>query len=107
MEKFKDYPADWAVTGYEGMQILAQGMAKAGSTDSDAVVKALEGLTYEGLKGKITFRKEDHQGNVPSFIGRTAKSDKYPFMILTDVQRIPAEKLWPSMEELNAARKGH
>jgi branched-chain amino acid transport system substrate-binding protein len=105
-EKTNEYPTDWAVQGYEGVDILIRGIAKAGSTDSEAIVKAIEGITYDGLRGTIRFRKEDHQGTVPSFIGRTAKSDKYPFLIIKDVQVIPAEKMWPSLEEIAASRKG-
>ncbi len=102
--RYDDYPADWAVMGYEGMQVLAQGMEKAGSTDSDAVVKAIESLTYEGLTGTITFRNEDHQGNVPSFIGRTTDSRQYPFKVLTGVRAVSAEQVWPTMEEIRTAR---
>jgi branched-chain amino acid transport system substrate-binding protein len=102
--RFNDYPADWAVMGYEGMQILAQAVQKVGSLDSDAIVKGVEQIHYDGLRGPISFRGIDHQGNTGSFIGTTAKSDKYPFKVLTGVKYIPAEKIWPTPEEIEKAR---
>jgi branched-chain amino acid transport system substrate-binding protein len=103
--KFKDYPADWAVMGYEGMQILAQGIRSANSLDSDAIVKAVEQVRHDGLRGPISFRGIDHQGTVGSFIGTTTKSDKFPFKVLTNVKVIPAEKTWPSEAEVQQSRK--
>ena len=102
--KFNDYPADWAIMGYEGMQILAQSIQKAGTLDSDAIVKAVEQIQYAGLRGPITFRGIDHQGTVGSYIGSTVKSDKYPFKILTNVKYVPAEKIWPTPAEVQQSR---
>lgn len=103
--KFNDYPADWAIMGYEGMQIMAQAVKKAGSLDSDALVKAVEQTHYDGLRGAISFREIDHQGTVGSYIGTTAKSDKYPFKVLTNVKYIPAEKIWPTPAEVQQSRQ--
>jgi len=102
--KYNDVPADWAIMGYEGMQVLAQGIARAGSTDSNAIAAAIEGLNYQGLTGPITFRKVDHQADVASYIGVTAKGD-YDFKILKDIDAIPAERTWPTEEEVTASRK--
>jgi branched-chain amino acid transport system substrate-binding protein len=104
--KTGEYPSDWAVQGYEGLDILAHAIENAGSTDSDAIVEALENITYEGLRGTIRFRQEDHQGTVPSFIGRTVESDEYPFLVIEDVKVVPAEAIWPSLEEIAASRQG-
>jgi branched-chain amino acid transport system substrate-binding protein len=102
--KYNDYPADWAIMGYEGMQILAQAIKSANSLESDAIVKAVEQVHYDGLRGPISFRAIDHQGTVGSYIGTVAKSDKYPFKILKDVKYIAAETIWPSPAEIEAAR---
>ena len=68
-------------------------------------VKALEAGTFDLLRGKTKFRQIDHQGDVPSFIGKTAAGDKVPFKVLADVERIPADKIWPSEAEVLEARK--
>ena len=77
----------------------------AGSTDSDAIEKALLKVHYDGIRGKISFRDIDHVGTVPSFIGVTIHTPEYPFSIMKDVVEFPAEKIWPSVEEVEASRK--
>lgn len=103
--KFNEYPADWAIMSYEAIQLFALAVAKAGQLDSDAVVSALETVQYEGLRGPLAFRKEDHQANVPSFIGTSTSNPAYPFKIFSSMTRIPAEDIWPSIEELEASRR--
>jgi branched-chain amino acid transport system substrate-binding protein len=103
--KYNDYPSDWAVLGYDGMHVLADGIKTASSFDSEAVIKALEGITYEGLQGTTKFRLVDHQGNVPSFLGTTGKDASLPFKTLVDIQRIEADKVLPTPDEILAERK--
>lgn len=54
-------PSYGVAMGWVGGKLLVEGMKKAGSTEPAAVVKALEGLEYEGLTGKETVRAGDHQ----------------------------------------------
>ena len=45
----------YAMEAYDSIAILAQAITEAGSTDGDAIVAALEGITHEGTLGTITF----------------------------------------------------
>jgi branched-chain amino acid transport system substrate-binding protein len=103
--KHKDWPADWAIMAYESMLVYASAIKKARTVEAQALTKAIEGGEFDLLRGKVSFRAIDHQGNVPSFIGRTAPDSRFPFKILTDVTRVPAEKIWPSEDEVRASRK--
>ena len=40
---------------------LVEALKKSGSTDTEKLIAAMEGLSFETPKGKMTFRKEDHQ----------------------------------------------
>jgi branched-chain amino acid transport system substrate-binding protein len=100
-----EYPADWAIMGYEAMMVYAAAIKRANSVDAAALVKALEEGEFDMIRGKTKFRTLDHQGNVPSFIGKTKTDSKYPFKILTEVSRVPAEKIWPSEAEVLESRK--
>jgi branched-chain amino acid transport system substrate-binding protein len=53
---------DW-YTGqtYTGLTLLAEGMAKAKSTDPVKVAFAMEGLKFKGYNGEVEMRKADHQ----------------------------------------------
>ena len=105
-DKFGHYPSDWAVMGYDGMMILAQGIKDTNVGDSDAVSAAIQKLKFDGLQGEVVFREVDHQGNVPSFLGTTGKVEGLPFKGLVDIKRIPAETVMPTPEEILAQRKG-
>jgi len=87
-----EYPSSWAIQGYTGMQFLAEGIKKAGSTDSDKVAKALLGLTIDTPIGKQTIREKDHQANRGQLYGKTVKDPKYPFAILKPVEYVDPTK---------------
>lgn len=89
----QEYPPSWAITGYIAVQFLAEGIKKAGSTDTMKVIKALEGLTIQTPIGKQTMRAKDHQATRGQVWGTTAKVPEYPFPILRPVEYIPAENL--------------
>jgi branched-chain amino acid transport system substrate-binding protein len=100
-DKNKEYPADWAIMAYDGLIALTDAIKKAGSTDSDQVVKALEGLKFKSLRGERFIRPEDHMANVGIYVGVTAKDPKYKdFLIMKDVVEVPAEKTWLPVEEV-------
>lgn len=52
-------------------------MKKAGTTDVAAVIKAWEGLTYDGPAGVWTMRACDHQAQVPYWAAEVVKENKF------------------------------
>jgi branched-chain amino acid transport system substrate-binding protein len=92
--RFHDAPSPWAITGYSAAQIWAYGVKKAGSFESDKVVAALSGATVPTIRGDITLRACDHQGEVPEFIGRvSAQTDpRYGQPIYSETVAVPASK---------------
>lgn len=51
----KSAAESYAMEAYDSIMILAEAMKIAGSTDGDAIVTALENITYQGVLGEITF----------------------------------------------------
>lgn len=45
----------YAMEAYDSIMVIAQAIAEAGSTDGDAIVDALEAISYDGVLGTITF----------------------------------------------------
>ena len=70
----EEHPSSWPITGYVGMQILAAAIAKADSTDSDKVSKAMMDITVDTPIGKQTIRAKDHQANRAQFWGKMTAS---------------------------------
>ncbi len=49
---------------------IAEAIKKAGSTDTEKLIKAFRGLTVETVFGPITFRALDQQSTFGAFVGR-------------------------------------
>jgi len=102
-DKYNEWPSDWACMAYDGLIALTTAIKKANSIDSDAVVKALEGMHFKSLRGDRYIRAEDHMANVGIYVGYTAKDPKYEgFLIMKDVVEVPAEEVWLSAEDAKA-----
>jgi branched-chain amino acid transport system substrate-binding protein len=79
--KFNDYPRLGSVVGYTTIVAAAAAIRKSGSTDTEKLVAAMEGLAIDSPFGRITFRKIDHQSTMGAFVGRTAVKDGKGVMV--------------------------
>lgn len=52
--KYGKLPDFYAVYGYDAIQAFAEAVKKAGSVNSEDLVKALKGISFESPRGKIT-----------------------------------------------------
>ncbi|MFT4130647.1 ABC transporter substrate-binding protein [Labrys sp. (in: a-proteobacteria)] len=73
--KYNDYPRLGSIVGYVTMKAAAAILAKAGSTDTAALIKAAEGLPLDTPFGPISFRAIDHQSTMGAFVGKTGVAD--------------------------------
>jgi branched-chain amino acid transport system substrate-binding protein len=66
-----------------------------GSTDSEKLIAAMEGMDFDTPKGKMTFRKEDHQAlqEMYHFRIKEASKQKNEWDILELVRVIPAAEM--------------
>src|SRR5712671_4187215 len=74
-KRWNDYPRLGSVVGYDTINSLAAGIAKAGSTDTDKLVAAFRGLKVEGPLGPFEFRANDHQATMGAYVGKIALKD--------------------------------
>ena len=81
MERFDDYPRLGSVVGYATMKTIAAAIAKAGSTDAEALVEAMKGLTVATPLGPIVFRAADHQSTMGTYVGRLTVKEGMPRMV--------------------------
>ena len=62
IDKYNHTPTSRCYLGYAAMMQILEAMGRAGTTETAAVIKALEGHEFDGLKeGRSYFRKSDHQ----------------------------------------------
>jgi branched-chain amino acid transport system substrate-binding protein len=78
----EEYASGWAVNGYSAIVALAEGVKKAGSTNSDKVAAALLGLTFDTPVGKRTFNAKSHETEMGEFWGQMVKDERFPFAIM-------------------------
>ena len=84
-------------------------MERAGATDADAVIKAVEKepLAWETPEGWKIMRGQDHAVVEDVVWGETTPSAKYGFAVLKNLQAIQAEQICRTPDELKAVREGY
>ena len=80
-KRWRDYPRLGSVVGYSTMYTVADALKKAGSTDSDAVIGALEGLELQTPFGPIVYRAADHQSTMGAYVGQLTKKNGRGVMV--------------------------
>ncbi|MEQ8344566.1 MAG: substrate-binding domain-containing protein [Sneathiellaceae bacterium] len=60
-ERFDSPPDFFTAGGMAAGVAVVEALKKAGTTDTDALIAAMEGMSFETPKGTMTFRPEDHQ----------------------------------------------
>lgn len=71
-------PNMFAVLGYDAMNMMIEAIKAAGSTDSNAITKAMSGLKFKGLTGEITFDANRNPVKTCAII--TIKDGAYKFV---------------------------
>jgi branched-chain amino acid transport system substrate-binding protein len=90
----KTWPVEQIYQGYSGMMIYAAAVKKAGSFDTQKVIKAMEGFEWDGPYGKVLIRAQDHQAILPLYVGKVEGKTKYfDFPYFTPVMTVPAKQI--------------
>lgn len=96
-------PTDYGALGFAGVYALLEGVKKAGTTDTEPMIAALEALKYDAYKGEEYFRTCDHQA-VQSVLVLESKPQaqvKGQYDVFNIVETQPAEdKFLRSCSEL-------
>ena len=79
--KFDASPRNGSVVGYNVMMTVAHMLKKSGSTDTEKMVDAMEGLAFESPVGPVAYRKIDHQSTMGAYVGFTAQKEGRGIMV--------------------------
>lgn len=80
--------------------MLAAAIERAKSTEADAVRSAMEGLEVDSIKGKVTMRKCDHQGEQQGFVVQVAKTEDFAHPVPAILKTYPAGKITPPCNKM-------
>ena len=72
---------------------VVEAIKKAGGTDTEKLIAAMEGMSFETPKGTMTFRKEDHQAMQAMYHFRIKKNQANEWDLLELVREIPARDI--------------
>ncbi len=79
--KYNDHPRMGSLVGYNTLLSVAAVLEAAGSTDSEKLVKAAEGLKLATPSGQVVFRAIDHQSTMGTWVGKTDVKDGEGIMV--------------------------
>ena len=100
-------PSSCIVTS-EGINFLSEVINLAGATETDKIRETWEGMSYEGIIGKLIMRACDHQILTPGFVATIQAnhiySDILDFPYLGDPVTIPVEKVMIPPSEIENSR---
>lgn len=97
-KRYNTVPDLFTAGGMNAAIAIVEGLKKAGSTDTVALTKAMEGMTFEGPKGKMTFRKEDHQALQPLYSIKLENKPGYDYPVPVLVRELTPEETAPPIK---------
>ena len=101
---YKDYPRLGTIVGYNAIQSLAAGIRKAGSTDTEALIRAFQGLHVDTPWGPITYRPQDHQSTMGAYVGKTTYSKELQRGVMVNFYYADGKDYQPSDAEVKKLR---
>jgi branched-chain amino acid transport system substrate-binding protein len=93
MKRFNAPPDFFTAGGFAAASAVVAALKKVPNADTEKLIAAMEGMEFETPKGKMAFRKEDHQAMQAMYHFRMKKDQKNEWDLLELVREIPASEL--------------
>ena len=101
--RFNDTPRLGSFLGYVVVYLIRDMLEKAGSTDTEAMIKALEDLPFETIVGPAVMRGIDNQATLGAWVGETTLKGRQGSM--TNFRYLDGKDYMHPEVEVKAARK--
>jgi len=93
-KRFKTPPDFFTAGGMSAGMAVVEALKKTnGDTNTEKLIKAMEGMSFETPKGKMTFRKEDHQAMQAMYHFKIKVDPAFPWGVPDLVREIKAEEM--------------
>jgi branched-chain amino acid transport system substrate-binding protein len=80
-KRFSEPPDFFTCGGFAAAMAVLGGIQKAGGTDTEKLIAAMEGMEFQTPKGKMIFRKEDHQALQSMYVFRMTSKPDVPWLV--------------------------
>lgn len=87
------YPSAQVAAGHRAANAIFEGIRQSGSTETEAVIAAMEKLRFETAGGTFYFRPEDHQIIGPNYYSQMGPSREEPFFTVAQVTSVDAAEM--------------
>ncbi|WP_052003367.1 ABC transporter substrate-binding protein [Microvirga sp. BSC39] len=101
--KYNDTPRLGSLLGYMVMTMIRDAIERAGSTETEAIIKALEDAKFDTVIGPITMRGIDNQSTMGAWVGKLVLKGATGGM--TDWTYKEGASFMPTEAEVKAVRK--
>ncbi|MCS6765587.1 MAG: substrate-binding domain-containing protein [Candidatus Protistobacter heckmanni] len=91
--KYKTPPDFFTAGGMSAAIAVVEALKKTGDASSEKLIKAMEGMSFETPKGKMTFRKEDHQAMQSMYHTRIKVDPAFPWGVPDLIREIKPEEM--------------
>ena len=93
-KQFKSPPDFFTAGGMSAAIAIVEALKKTGGdTNTDKLIKTMEGMSFESPKGKMTFRKEDHQAMQTMYHTRIKNDPAFAWGVPELVREIKPEEM--------------
>ena len=92
-KRYKTPPDFFTAGGFAAASAVVGALTKAGSADTEKLIAAMEGMEFDTPKGRMAFRKDDHQAMQSMYHFRIKKAQAGEWDLLELVREIPASEL--------------
>jgi branched-chain amino acid transport system substrate-binding protein len=80
-KRFNEPPDFFTCGGFAAAMAVLAGIQKAGGTDTEKLIAAMEGMEFQTPKGKMIFRKEDHQALQSMYVFKMTAKPEVPWLV--------------------------
>jgi branched-chain amino acid transport system substrate-binding protein len=101
-KRWNDYPRLGSIVGYATIYSLAEGIKKAGSTDTEKLIAAFRGLKLDSPFGPFEYRASDHQATMGAYVGKIDYKDAMGTM--SDFKYVDGKDVLPGPDEVKKLR---
>src|ERR1035438_9663881 len=92
-KRFTAPPDFFPAGGFSAAMAAVAAVTKAKSTDTEKLIEAMEGLEFDTPKGKMVFRKEDHQALQSMYHFKVKVDPNVAWAVLEPVRELKIEDM--------------
>jgi branched-chain amino acid transport system substrate-binding protein len=97
-KRFNEPPDFFTAGGFASAMAAVAAIQKAGSTDTEKLIQAMEGMEFDTPKGKMTFRKEDHQALQAMYAFKLAAKPEVPWLVPILTRELSPQETAPPVQ---------